>query len=74
MIPLRLIRKNRETDPEGFARLVNREIVRRIRLRYDADQELAILRQRDTKPQEYAEYFEYVELCKAEAKRELGIE
>ena len=68
----RLAARNRVADPDGAKRSLNRLIVKKIRLRYDADQELAILRQRDTKPQEYAEYYEYVESCKAEAKRELG--
>ena len=43
-------------------------IISKIRERYTIDQELAILRQRDTKPQEFAEYNAYVEQCKVEAK------
>ncbi len=43
----------------------------RIRRRYDLDAELAILRQRDTKPEEFAEYSAYAELCKAEARAEV---
>lgn len=39
-----------------------------IRERYTLSQELAILRQRDTKPEEYAEYYAYCEECKAKAK------
>lgn len=46
-------------------------IVAKIRQRYSVNQELAILRQRDTKPDEFAEYNEYVEQCKAEAKSEV---
>ena len=46
-------------------------IVSKIRQRYSVNQELAILRQRDTKPEEFAEYNEYVEQCKAEAKSEV---
>lgn len=46
------------------------EIVSLIRQRYNINQELAILRQRDTKPEEYQEYFDYVEQCKAEVKNE----
>lgn len=48
-------------------------VVRRIRERYSQDDELAILRQRDTKPEEFAEYNEYVEECKVKLKAELGI-
>ena len=47
-------------------------IVSKIRERYTIDQELAILRQRDTKPEEFAEYNTYVEQCKANAKREIN--
>lgn len=43
-------------------------IVEKIRQRYTIDQELAILRQRDSKPEEFAEYNAYVEQCKQEAK------
>ena len=46
----------------------------KIRTKYSVSAELAILRQRDTKPEEYAEYNEFCELCKAEAKTELNIE
>lgn len=39
-----------------------------IRRRYSVDDELAILRQRDSKPDEFAEYNTYCEQCKAKAK------
>lgn len=45
----------------------------KIRQRYTLSQELAILRQRDTKQDEYQEYFNYCEACKAEAKKSLAI-
>ena len=35
-----------------------------IRKRYTESQEFALLRQRDEKPEEYAEYFAYCEECK----------
>lgn len=44
------------------------KIVSLIRKKYNVNQELAILRQRDTKPQEFAEYNEYVEKCKEQVK------
>ncbi len=44
------------------------KIVALIRKKYNVNQELAILRQRDTKPLEYQEYYDYVEQCKAEVK------
>ena len=48
-------------------------VEKKIRQRYTLSQELAILRQRDTKPTEYQEYFNYCEACKAEAKKSLAI-
>lgn len=39
-----------------------------IREKYTVSDELAILRQRDTKPEEYAEYYAYCEECKAKSK------
>ena len=44
------------------------KIVALIRKKYNVNQELAILRQRDTKPEEFAEYNEYVEQCKRQVK------
>ena len=45
------------------------ELVERlIRKKYNVSAELAILRQRDQKPIEFAEYNAYAEQCKAEAK------
>lgn len=43
-------------------------VVNRIREKYSIDDELAILRQRDTKPEEFAEYNAFVEKIKAEEK------
>ena len=45
----------------------------KIRTKYSVSAELAILRQRDTKPEEFAEYNAFCEQCKAQAKTELGI-
>jgi hypothetical protein len=44
-----------------------------IRERYSVSQELAILRQRLEKPEEFNDYYSYAEGCKARAKVELGI-
>lgn len=46
-------------------------VVELIRLRYDVNAELAILRQRDSKPEEFAEYNAYCEECKLQAKEEV---
>lgn len=44
------------------------EVERLIRKRYSLTQELALHRQRDTKPEEWAEYNAYCEECKKTAK------
>lgn len=46
------------------------EINALIRERYSISDELAILRQRDTKPEEFAEYNAFVEECKAKVNEE----
>ena len=43
-------------------------IISRIREVYSVDDELAILRQRDTKPEEFAEYNAFAEKIKAEER------
>lgn len=40
-------------------------VVKEIRKKYDINAELAIQRQRDAKPEEYQEYYDYCESCKA---------
>lgn len=42
-----------------------------IRKRYSVSQEFAILRQREEKPDEYAEYFNYCEECKTYVKTKM---
>lgn len=44
-----------------------------IRAKYTLSDELAILRQRDTKPDEFNEYNYFAESCKLQAKIELGM-
>ena len=46
----------------------NEKVVDLIREKYSLDEELAIQRQRDTKPEEFKEYFTYCEECKHRAK------
>ena len=43
-------------------------VVSAIREKYSVDDELAILRQRDSKPKEFAEYFDFVESIKQSLK------
>lgn len=50
------------------------ELIReKIRARYSVYDEIAILRQRDSKPEEFAEYDAFVEQCKQEARTIMGI-
>ena len=51
-------------DPTAY----KARLVALIRERYDSDDETALLRQRDTKPEEFAAYNAYVERCKAIAR------
>lgn len=46
-------------------------VVELLRKKYSLNQELAILRQRNEKPEEYQAYHDYAEQCKATAKREI---
>lgn len=48
----------------------DQRVVNRIREVYSIDDELAILRQRDSKPEEFAEYNAFVEKVKAEERGE----
>lgn len=48
--------------------LEDKETERLIAERYSVKQELAILRQKETKPEEFAEFFAFAEECKAKAK------
>ena len=67
--------KYRDTTPEEEAQCVwdagvpvySELVSSYIRERYTLDAELAISRQRDTKPAEFAEYSAYCEACKERA-------
>lgn len=54
-------------NEEDYGNQVN-DLIRR---RYSLSEELAILRQKDEKPDEYRTYFAFCEECKAKAKVEL---
>ena len=58
--------------PADTARDFEGKVEELIRARYSVSQELAILRQRDTKPDEFAEYDAFAERCKAEARQTLA--
>ena len=69
----KLLNKNKTAEPKAFEAVYDNEIEKRIRKRYSVSAELAILRQRDTKVEEFNAYNEYAEKCKAEVKAELGL-
>ena len=52
----------------GIALMRKQRIVAEIRKKYSVSDELAILRQRDTKPEEFQEYYQFVEDCKSKVK------
>lgn len=58
-----------ELEASAFSPTYEQRIVSRIRQKYSVDDELAILRQRDTKPDEFNTYNEFVERIKAEEKQ-----
>ena len=62
----KLVLKNISKD-----RLYPNLVSRLIRERYSVDDEMAILRQWDTKPDEYEAYNAFCEECKAKAKAEI---
>ena len=70
----------REMTPEEIARtnllsepLSRKEaIVSAIREKYSLDDEIAILRQRDTKPEEFKIYFDFVEDIKSKIPDKAG--
>lgn len=55
-------------EPTPYQPTYEEQVVELIRIRYDMNAELAILRQRDSKPEEFAEYNTYCEECKRKIK------
>lgn len=70
---IKLLKRNKEAEPATYDAVYGSMIEKKIRLRYSLSSELAILRQRDSKPAEFAKYNEYVEQCKAEVKEMLEV-
>lgn len=58
-------------EPAPYKPTYEERVVDLIRLRYDINSELAILRQRNSKPDEFDEYNSYCEQCKIQSKEEL---
>lgn len=57
-----------ELESSSFSLTYEQRIVSRIRQKYSVDDEFAILRQRDSKPEEFSAYNEFVEKIKAEER------
>lgn len=70
---LKLAKENKTVNPKSWDVLYERAIEKKIRSKYSINAELAILRQRDTKPEEFEEYNAFVEQCKIEVKEEMEI-
>lgn len=67
LLPQQEVKSRDTSTTKSYEDIVNSKI----RARYSISQEFAILRQRDTKPDEFNEYNAYCEQCKAEAKSEV---
>ena len=55
-------------DNETYTVQAVHKLIPLIRKRYSMDDEMAIQRQKETKPEEFQAYFNYVELCKTSLK------
>lgn len=71
MFYTKLAKKNKHVAPKAVEAYRAEMIEQKVAERYTPTQEIAILRQKDTKPAEFQAYFEYVEQCKAAVDREL---
>jgi hypothetical protein len=57
-----------ETASEVYVPSYEERVIELIRERYSIDDEIAILRQKDTKQEEYQAWYDFCESCKAQAK------
>jgi hypothetical protein len=59
--------------PQPYVPTYSELVEQKVAERYTIQQEMAILRQRNTKPDEFDKYFRYVDQCKEEARQELNL-
>lgn len=59
--------------PQPYVPTYSELVEQKVAKRYTLQQEISVLRQRNTKPDEFDIYFRYVEQCKVEAKQELNL-
>lgn len=58
-----LAQKNKEKTPEAYEAYRSHLIQKFVRKKYTPEDEIAILRQKETKPQKYQAWSDYVEEC-----------
>ena len=68
-----LFQKNAEVDQTSLIEVYEGKVEAMIRQRYTLGRELSILRKKDINPDEFREYYEFVEMCKIEVKAQLGM-
>lgn len=73
-IDIKLLKANYKNHPDVVRKAYEKLVEARIEERYTVKQEIAIIRQKDRKPEEFAEYDAYVEACKKDLKEQLGME
>lgn len=56
---------------EAMDALYSEYVSHLIHERYSINTELALLRKMNTKPEDFAEYYEFAETCKAKARKEI---
>ena len=68
---LKLLKKNKDVEPQTYEAVYGSLVQNKIRERYSLSAELSILRKRDTNPEEFEEYNRFAEACKAEIKKDI---
>ena len=68
----KLLQKNAQSNPMAYHKAYSNLIEREIRKMYSLNDEIAVLRQAELKPEEFEQYNAYVELCKARVKAMLS--
>lgn len=71
---IELLKLNLKDHPEAVRKGYERLVEEAVSEKYTIRQEIAILRQRDRKPEEFAEYDSFVEACKRDLKKAIGME
>ena len=73
-IDIKLLKANLKKHPEAVRKAYEHLVEVKVKERYTLRQEIAIIRQRDRKPEEFAVYDAYVEQCKKDLKQQIGME